>query len=46
MLVKNENIQEQTKRLRFKTNVQHTSGDINVDSKHGKESKQKGLIIK
>ncbi|CAH2047259.1 unnamed protein product, partial [Iphiclides podalirius] len=46
MLVKNENIQEQTKRLRFKTNVQHTSGDINIDSKQGKESRQKDFSDK
>lgn len=39
MVVKNEELQEQTKRLRFKTNV-HGSGDL--DSKF---AKQKGMFL-
>ncbi|XP_049872451.1 protein TAPT1 homolog [Pectinophora gossypiella] len=40
MVVKTEDIQEQTKRLRFKplTNVQHSSGDV-VDTKSSKDIK-------
>lgn len=43
MIVKKDEVQEQTKRLRFKpiTNVQHSSGDINMD-KSVKETKSKG----
>ncbi|CAG5028093.1 unnamed protein product [Parnassius apollo] len=41
MIDKNENLQEQTKRLRFKTNVQLSSGDISVDSKLVKGTKHK-----
>lgn len=43
MVLKNEELQEHTKRLRFKplTNVQHASGDV-VDSKVNKDMKTKG----
>lgn len=44
MVVKNEDLQEHTKRLRFKplANIQHSSGDI-VDSKCSKDLKTKGV---
>lgn len=44
MVGKNEEVQEQTKRLRFKplTSVQQCSGDGNLD-KNVKETKQKGI---
>ncbi|XP_068634030.1 protein TAPT1 homolog [Battus philenor] len=42
MVVNNEDLKE-TKRLRFKTNVQHSSGDIYGDSKFIKETKQKDV---
>lgn len=45
MIIKNEDVQEQTKRLRFKSisNSQNSSGDINFD-KGVKEMKYKGKI--
>ena len=45
MTLKNEDLQEHTKRLRFKsiTNIQHCSGDI-ID-KNEKETKYKGYIF-
>lgn len=43
MIIKNEDAQEQTKRLRFKSisNTQHSSGDVSFD-KGPKETKCKG----
>lgn len=46
MLNKNEEVQEQTKRLRFKsiTNTQNSSGDLSFD-RGAKETKCKGKVI-
>lgn len=46
MIIKNEDVQEQTKRLRFKsiTNTQNSSGDVSFD-KGMKEVKCKGEVI-
>lgn len=46
MIIKNEDVQEQTKRLRFKSisNTQNSSGDVSFD-KGAKEMKCKGNVI-
>lgn len=46
MVFKNEDVQEQTKRLRFKsiTNTQNSSGDLSFD-KGVKEVKCKGKVL-